>query len=188
MVQVSTSSRLRDDADISRSATWPTSSSRRRWSNSALSREARVTVWLKSPPKALVRARSRLDQARPWRATTRAPMTSPSWRAMGSTRTPQAMPETTQEKDPTALWAPSRLTTRLRMWTQGVVRTGDRPRLGLEARYLLVEAADDLDDLRPGDDLRDRLDDETGLQVGHAGRNVGQSCHIGTPPSRVHWV
>ena len=179
--------RLRDDADISRSATWPTSSSRRRWSSSALSREARVTVWLKRPPKALVRARSRLDQARPWRATTRAPMTSPSWSGDGLDQdTPGHARDDAGEGADRRSGHRAGSPTRLRMWTRACSEPGIDHDSASKPGYLLVEAAHDVDDLRAGDDLRYRLDDETSLQVGHAGRNVGQSCHIGTPPSRVH--
>ena len=65
MVQVSTSLRFDEDADIKRSATWLTNSSRRRWCNSTFSRVAWIATWLNRPANVLVSERSRLDQVRP---------------------------------------------------------------------------------------------------------------------------
>ena len=98
--QLSTSWRFRDETDMRRSATLLTRSSSRCWCKSELSRVARVATWLRRPPSVLVSARSLLDQVRPSRATTSAPFTPPPWIWMGSTRTPQTVPDTVQQNEP----------------------------------------------------------------------------------------
>ena len=107
---------------------------------------------------------------------------------MGSTRTPQATLETTQENELMLPWAASRLDDTLAYVHERVFGVGCSPRFSIEAGNGLVEAADDFDDLRAGYDLRDRLDNETSLQACYARGNIVYLRHSGTPPSRVRWV
>ena len=155
---------------MSRSATCPTSSSRRRWSSSRLSRDDSVTVWLRRPPKALTSARSRPDQARPWRATTSA--------CPGSTGRPRVY---AGERGDFTL-AAEETDDPLAYVGQGLLGARSGPGLGIEAGDRIVEAADDFNDLRARHDLRYRLDDETCLQAGNAGRCFAEICHSEPPP------
>ena len=169
VVQVSTSWRVRDDADMSRSATWPTSSSRRRWSSRRLSRGGQGHGVAQQTAEGLG---ERTLPARPGPALAGHDEGADEGAVLQLDRLDQDAPGDARDdagERADGGSAPSWLTTRLRMWTRACSEPGQRPRLCIEARYGLVQAADDVDDLRTGDDLSYRLDDETGLQAGDAG-------------------
>ena len=141
VVHVSTSWRVRDDADMSRSATWPTSSSSRRWS-SRRSRESPASPCGSSrPPKAFVRARSRLDHARP---CARHDERADDVAVLELDRLDQHAPRHARDdagERADRRSAPSWPTTRLRMCDSACSRPGSGPRLRIEAGDCLVEAA-----------------------------------------------
>ena len=73
IVQVSTSARVAAVADIRRSATWLTNSSRRRWCKQDAFAGGLGGHLAEKTAEGPTMENSRWDQTRPWRATSRAP-------------------------------------------------------------------------------------------------------------------